>query len=105
MKKTNKPVPKAPAKKAPIPKQSTAKSKAKPSSKPKPRKTQGQAELTQVVARLEAIAEKLAQTAERLSQSVLPASSTQPLPTAEVLHPHTDEHADDVEVARVIREE
>lgn len=105
MKKTNKPVPKTPAKKVPATKQSAAKPKAIASAKPKPRKAQGRAELTQVVARLEAIAEKLTQTAERLSQSVLPASGTQPLPPAEVLHPHTDEHADDVKVASVIREE
>jgi hypothetical protein len=106
MKKTTKPAPKTPAKKAPAIKQSAAKPKAKPSStKPKARKASGQAELTQIVARLEAIAEKLAQTAERLSQNVLPASDMPPLPPAEVLHPHTDEHADDVEVAGVIREE
>jgi hypothetical protein len=105
MKKTSKPVSKTPAKKAPATKQSAAKPKAKSSAKPKPRKAQGQAELTQVVARLEAIAEKLAQTAERLTQNVLLAPGTQPVPPVEALHPHTDEHADDVEVAGVIREE
>jgi hypothetical protein len=106
MKKTNMRVTKTPAKKTPAIKQAAAKPKAKPSStKPKARKASGQAELTQVVARLETITEKLAQTAERLSQSVLPASGTQPLPVAEVLHRQIDEHADDVEVASVIREE
>jgi hypothetical protein len=105
MKKPNKPAPKTPAKKAPATKQSVAKPKAKSSAKPKPRKAQDQTELMQVVARLEAVAEKLAQTAERLTQSVAHAAVTQPLPPGEVLHPHTDEHAEDVEVAGVIREE
>ena len=105
MKGTNKPAPKTPAKKAPATKQSAAGPKAKASVKLKPRNAQGQTELMQVVARLEAIAQKLAQTAERLAQSVPTVAATQPLPPAEVLHPHTDEHADDVEVPTVIREE
>jgi hypothetical protein len=65
-----KPGTKTAAKKTPAIKQSTAKPKAKPSStKPKARNASGQAELTQVVARLEVIADKLAQTVELLAQS------------------------------------
>jgi hypothetical protein len=62
MKKASRPVPKKPAKKASPTKQSAAKPKAKPSSKSKPRKTQGQAELLPIV-------ERLAQAAERLTDA------------------------------------
>ena len=50
-------------------------------------------------------AEQLAQTAERLAR--LPAFSTPLLPTAPAEAPpeHTDEHADDLEVAGTIPEE
>jgi hypothetical protein len=105
MKKPNKPVTKAPAEKTSAIKRSAAKPKTKSAAKPKPKKAQGQTELMHVIARLEAITKNLAQTAERLTQIVPLAAVTQPLPPAEVLHPHTDEHADDVEVASVIREE
>jgi hypothetical protein len=71
MKKTNKPVPKTPAKKAPATKQLAAKPKAKPASKPKPRKAQGQAQLAQVVAQLATSAEKLAQAADRLAEATV----------------------------------
>jgi hypothetical protein len=69
MKKTNKPAPKAPAKKAAATKQSAAKPKAKSSAKPKPRKAQGQAELLPIVERLAQAAERLAQAAERLTEA------------------------------------
>jgi hypothetical protein len=96
MKKTSKPSGKKPVAKTPAAKKS--------SSKPN-RKTAGQGELAEVIARLDAIAEKLAVTADRLAQ--LSAAGTQPLPPApsETPHTHTDEHSDDVEVAGVIREE
>jgi hypothetical protein len=63
MKKTNKPVPKAPARKAPVTKQSAA--------KPKPKKAQGQAELLPIVERLAQAAERLAQAAERLTEATI----------------------------------
>ncbi len=69
MKKPNKPIPKTPAKKAPAIKQSAAKPKAKPASKPKPRKAQGQTELLQVIERLAQSAEKFVQAFDRLARA------------------------------------
>ena len=69
MKKASRPVPKKPTKKASPTKQSAAKPKAKPSSKSKPRKTQGQAELLPIVERLAQAAERLARAAERLTDT------------------------------------
>jgi hypothetical protein len=75
MRKTSKPVPKAPAKKAPIIKSSAAKPKAKPAAKPKARQAQGQAELLPIVERLTQAAEKLAQAVERLAMPTVPAQT------------------------------
>jgi hypothetical protein len=57
-----------PAQKGSAIKQSAAKSKVKPSSKPK-RKAQGQAELLPIIERLAHAAERLAQAAERLTDA------------------------------------
>jgi hypothetical protein len=90
MKKASKP----PAKKAQ--KQPTTK---KPSTKTK-RKAEQHSELAAIVARLAAITENLAQTTERLAQIALPAGPTPSSPQPpEAPLPHTDEHADDIEVA------
>jgi hypothetical protein len=75
MKKTSKPVPKTPAKKAPAIKQSSAKPKAKSSVKSKPRKAQGQAELLSIIERLAQAAERLAQAAEWLAEAAVPAQT------------------------------
>ncbi len=62
-----------PAQKPSATKQSSAKSKTanKSSTKPKPKKAEGQAELAQVVAQLAISADKLAQAADRLTQATL----------------------------------
>jgi hypothetical protein len=73
MKKTSKPVPKTPAKKAPAIKQSAAKPKPKSSVKPKSRNAQGQAELLPIIERLAQAAERLAQAADRLAEAAVPA--------------------------------
>jgi hypothetical protein len=96
MKKTNKPVPKAPAKKAPATKQSTAKPKTKSAAKHKPRKVSGQAELMQVVARLEAVADKLTQTVEPVAQTAERlAQATERLVTAAVPTPQPVEQPEE----------
>jgi hypothetical protein len=69
MKKASRPVPKTPARKTPVAKPSAAKPKARPSAKPKPRKTQGQAELLPIIERLAQAAERLARAAERLTDA------------------------------------
>ena len=69
MKKANMPAPKTSTKKAPAIKQSAAKPNTKSSSKPKPRKAQGQLELLPIVERLTQNADKLAQAADRLAQA------------------------------------
>ena len=74
MKKASKPAPKTLAIK-----QSAAKPKTTPSSKSKPRKAQGQAELLPIV-------ERLAQAAERLTEATQPAL---PTPERQDEHPET----------------
>jgi hypothetical protein len=75
MRKTNKPIPKTSAGKAPAAKQSAAKPKAKAAAKPNPRKAQSQGELLPIIERLTQAAEQLAQAAERLADTALPTPS------------------------------
>jgi hypothetical protein len=97
MKKASKPAPKTLAKKAPAIKQSAAKPKAKSSSKPNPRKAQGQAELLPILERLAQSAERLAQAAERLAQATLPKAqaSEQHDETLKTPEPPGDETAEE----------
>jgi hypothetical protein len=90
--KAPKPAGKRPAQKKPLANKTSAKPK---------RKAQGQSELAAMIARLDAVADKLALAVDRLAQ--LHASG--PNLTGEGLRSHTDEHADDVEVAGSVREE
>ncbi len=114
MKKAIKPSPTKSVQNNPQRSNSSAKTTAtkKPSSKPKPRKAQGQAELLQIVERLAQSAERLALAAERLAEVAV-----RPAQIAERHDEHRDELAGDltpagegveeidVEVADATREE
>jgi hypothetical protein len=96
MKKAIKPSPTKSVQNNPQRSKSSAKTTAtkKPSSKPKPRKAQGQAELLQIVERLAQSAERLALAAERLAEVAV-----RPAQIAERHDEHRDELAGDLTAA------